>query len=175
MCRKWLYCKITKTKAQLLSTCSLLQVPHYFGGLSTWTSHTQSVIRDLLPFATSSVTFIKPTKSSIFPMCTSQELSESLYWNSFTPLLWQTRPEPRIGGLQSHFHRVISGEPVGWREHTCCGELPMSWGGRCSTVSPFPQPLPLPPARSCNSPITQWRMSRCCEILFLKCTCLNSL
>lgn len=62
------------------------------------------------------------------------------------------------------------------QDYACWGKLPMTWGGRCSTVSPLPS-LPVSPthARPCNSPITQWRMSRCCEILFLKCTCLNSL
>lgn len=62
------------------------------------------------------------------------------------------------------------------QDYACWGKPPMTWGGRCSTASPLPS-LPVSPthARPCNSPITQWRMSRCCEILFLKCTCLNSL
>lgn len=53
-----------------------------------------------------------------------------------------------------------------------------TWRERCSAAerSAAPQPpASAAHARPRNSPITQWRMSRCCEILFLKCTCLNSL
>lgn len=57
------------------------------------------------------------------------------------------------------------------REHACWG-ISCQWprGGRCSTVSTlYPASLCLQPTHTpCNSPITQWRMSRCCEILFLK-------
>lgn len=74
------------------------------------------------------------------------------------------KPVQRISWIQSavwHFYKA---------EEACWGKLPTTLGRKVQYSEPLTPSLPVSPthARPCNSPITQWRMSRCCEILFLK-------
>lgn len=188
MCKKWIYCKDWSTTTPYIQYINYKCLKNL--GACEWVAvhtmdilHLTSVIRDF--------TFYKCLLyvSHLSNMCMSRTDTEFLYRNASPRIRLTTRPfltdeardssedqvdtECSLSFLQSRREPTVH---QFMREYACWGKLPMTCGGRCSTVSPLPS-LPVSPthARPCNSPITQWRMSRCCEILFLKCTCLNSL